>query len=107
MCGTADQVLELVGREWRPNQRSPAVVDWNDELLVVAFARAYRCLRSVRELAGRGEDEDAAVVTRALVALMLRYLWVAGIGADANERRDRLERLRRRSANDRAVLGEE
>src|SRR5262245_3927972 len=37
----------------------------NDWLLLEAFGRAYRCLRSVRLQAGRGEADDAAFLTRA------------------------------------------
>ncbi|HEV8179696.1 MAG TPA: hypothetical protein VGP54_05275 [Gaiellaceae bacterium] len=68
----ADGVLERV-RTGLP-AATPQVRDWNDRLLLEAVARAYRCLRSIRELAGRREGEDAAVLTRALVALTLRYL---------------------------------
>jgi hypothetical protein len=105
MCETADRVLD-VAREWAPQERPPQVSDWNDQALVVAFGRAYRCLRSVREVAGRGEAEDAAVLTRALVALTFRYLWLGRAEGEA-ERRERLQRLRRRYATDRAVFGEE
>jgi hypothetical protein len=105
MCATADRVLAIV-REWSPDERPPLVEHWNDEFLVAAFARGYRCLRSVRETACRGEADDAAVLTRALVALTLRYLWV-GCAEGENEGHDRLQRLRRKWASDRAVLGEE
>jgi hypothetical protein len=105
ICETVDQVLELVRREWRPQENRPNVNDWNDEFLVAAFARAFRCLRSVREIACRGEADDAAVLTRALIALTLRYLWVGR--APGEQRRERLERLRRKAAEDRATLGEE
>ena len=71
----ADRVLELV--RTRLAGTTPHIRDWNDRLLVEAFGRAYRCLRSVREIAGRGEGDDAAVLTRALVALTFRYLWLA------------------------------
>jgi hypothetical protein len=74
--------------------------------MVAAFARAYRCLRSVRELAGRGESEDAAVLTRALVSLAAQYLWLACV-ENVDERRDRLRRLQRKWASGRATLGEE
>jgi len=57
LCEAADQILELVGARLR--ECEPGARDWNDRSLVLALARAYRCLRSVRELAGRGEAEDA------------------------------------------------
>jgi hypothetical protein len=105
LCDAVDRVLELVRTEL-PATDGPAVRDWNDRLLVEAFTRAYRCLRSIRELAGRREAEDAAVLTRALVSLTLQYLWLACAEGDA-ERRDRLRRLQRKWASERARLGEE
>src|ERR671934_150989 len=69
-----DEVLDLVRN--RLPEVEPAIRDWNDRLMVAAFARAYRCLRSVRELTHRAESEDAAVLTRALVSLTLQYLWL-------------------------------
>jgi HEPN domain-containing protein len=72
----------------------------------LAFTRAYRCLRSVRELAGRGEAEDTAVLARALLSLTLQYLWLV-CTEDEAERRDRLRRLVRKWATEYAVLGEE
>jgi hypothetical protein len=56
----------------------------------------------VRELAGRREGEDGAVLTRALVALTLRYLWLVRVDDEA-ERSDRLRRLLRKWAGDRAI----
>jgi hypothetical protein len=103
-CELADRVLELV--RTRLPGTTPQIRDWNDRLLVEAFARAYRCLCSVREIAGRAEADDAAVLTRALIALTLRYLWLARVD-DEDERRDRLQRLLQKWANDRAKLGEE
>jgi hypothetical protein len=103
-CELADRVLKLV--ETRLPGTQLQIRDWNDTLLVEAFARAYRCLRSVRELAGRGEGDDAAVLARAIVALTLRYLWVARADGEP-ERRDRLRRLTLKWARDRGTLGEE
>lgn len=85
---------------------TPEVRDWNDRLLLEAVARAYRCLRSIRELAARREGEDAAVLARALIALTLRYLWLAVVD-DKNERTDRLRRLSRKGALELAKAGEE
>jgi hypothetical protein len=104
LCGAADRVLELV--VGRVPGTAPAIRDWNDRLFVEAFARAYRCLRSVRLLAERRAADDAAVLTRALVSLTLQYLWLIRPEDDA-ERRDRLRRLERKWASERATLGEE
>jgi hypothetical protein len=105
MCTTADEVLQLV-RTRMPLTDGPTVRDWNDRLLVAAFTRAYRCLRSTRRVAGTGEADDAAVLTRALVALTLRYLWLTRVDDD-DERRVRLRLLVRKWARERATLGEE
>jgi hypothetical protein len=105
LCDAVDRVLELVSARL-PATDGPAIRDWNDRLLVEAFTRAYRCLRSIRELAGRREAEDAAVLTRALVSLTLQYLWLA-CAEGGDERRDRLRRLQRKWARERARLGEE
>ncbi len=101
----ADRVLDLV-RARLPEIERRQLRDWNDILLVQAFARAQRCLRSVRDIAVRGEGDDAAVLTRALVALTLRYLWLARVD-DEEERRDRMRRLMLTWTRERAVLGEE
>jgi len=74
-CQAVDQVLELVRGEWRSQENRPNVNDWRDEFLVAAFARVFfRSLVSVREIACRSEADDAAVLTRPLIALRLRYL---------------------------------
>jgi hypothetical protein len=75
-----------IAQENRPN-----VNDWNDQFLVAAFARAFRCLRSVREIACRGEANDAAVLTPALIALTLRHLW---IGRAPGEQRPGIQAVR-------------
>jgi hypothetical protein len=103
-CELADEILALV-RVRLPGTQ-PQVRDWNDRLLVEGFGRAYRCLRSIRELAGRKEGEDVAVLTRALIALTLRYLWLARAEGE-DERADRLRRLLKKWASERATLGEE
>jgi hypothetical protein len=105
LCGAVDRVLGLV-RDRLPEIEQPAIRDWNDRLFVEAFARAFRCLQSVREMASRREAEDAAVLTRALLSLALQYLWLARVDDEA-ERHDRLRRLHRKWATERASLGEE
>jgi len=105
LCKIADRVLELV-RQWAPGDAGPPARDWNDLLLIAAFTRAYRCMYSIRELACRGEADDAAILTRSLVDLTLRYVWLARV-EDEEDRRDRLRRFTLRWATDRATLGEE
>ena len=100
----ADQVLDLTLT--RLPEATPEIRDWNDHLLAEAVGRGYRCLRSIRTLAAAGEGEDAAVLTRALVALTLRYLWLAAPN-DTAEREDRFRRLIRLWARERATVIEE
>jgi hypothetical protein len=104
LCGAADRVLELVAA--RLPKVAPNIRDWNDRLFVEAFARAYNCLGSIRVLAERRAAEDAAVLTRALVSLTLQYLWLI-CPDEEEERRNRLRRLERKWASERATLGEE
>jgi hypothetical protein len=104
MCDAVDRALELVST--RLPETQPAIRDWNDRLFVEAFTRAYRCLRAIRELACRGEAEDAAVLTRALVSLTLQYLWLVST-PDGDERQIRLHRLERKWAQERTRLGDE
>jgi Family of unknown function (DUF5677) len=104
LCEAADRILELV-RERVAAIEPPVPRDWNDRVFLVAFGRAYRCLRSTRELAGRGESEDAAVLARALLSLTLQYLWLVSTDDEA-ERRARLRRLVRKWATEYAVLAE-
>jgi hypothetical protein len=70
------------------------VHDVNDAILCAAFGRAYRCFRSIRELAGRGEADDAFVLTRSLVSIVARALWLVAPDDDV-ERERRFNRGRR------------
>jgi hypothetical protein len=88
-----DVILEAVENAPTGTPGTP-VRDANDTLLCAAYGRAYRCLRSIRELAGRGEADDALVLTRALVSLVARSLWLASPD-DPAERKVRLDRARR------------
>lgn len=86
----ADGILDLVA------QHAPAGVtsrDRNDQFLVLAFGRALRCFRSIRDVAGvHAEADDAAVLTRALLAMTLRAVWLA-IPDDPEERLRRARAL--------------
>jgi hypothetical protein len=85
----ADGILDLVA------QHAPAGVtsrDRNDQFLVLAFGRAFRCFRSIRDVTcAHAEADDAAVLTRALLAMTLRAIWLAA--PDGSQ-----ERLRRARA---------
>ena len=82
----ADRIIELV-RATTPGDAGVDTADRNDRLLVAAYGRAYRCFVSIRELAGRGEADDAAILTRALLSIGLRSLYL--VGSDDPAERDR------------------
>jgi hypothetical protein len=104
LCDAVEQVLRLVAE--RLPETTPEFRDWNDRLLAEAFARGYRCLRSVCTLACNSHSEDAYVLTRSLVSLTLQYLWLAGV-EDEGERLDRWRRLQLKWVKERATMGEE
>lgn len=98
ISNVADVILEAVASS---STASPghSVRDVNDALLCAAYGRAYRCLRSIRQLAGSEEADDALSLTRALVEIVARSLWlVKPTGSD--EREGRFDSARRSWAED-------
>jgi hypothetical protein len=61
ICAAVDVILKEV--ENAPTKRGAVERDVNDAFLRAAYGRAYRCLRSIRELACRGEADDAMILT--------------------------------------------
>jgi hypothetical protein len=86
----ADRLLRLV------EDKAPAGVTSyhrNEQLLGATFGRAYRCFRSIRDLAAiYAEADDALVLTRALVVITLRSLWLIK-PEDVDERDARSDRV--------------
>lgn len=82
--GAADQILSWV-EEATPEDLQVPIRDRNDALLCAAYGRAYRCFRSIRDLAARGEADDATILSRALVSIALQALWLA----EPDEQRER------------------
>jgi Family of unknown function (DUF5677) len=72
----------------------PAPRDLNDAFLGAAYGRAYRCVRSIRELACRGEADDALILTRSLLLIVAQALYLVEPG-DPAERERRLASARR------------
>jgi HEPN domain-containing protein len=105
LCDAADRILTLV-RDRVAAIETPEPRDQNDRVFLIAFGRAYRSLRSIRQLACRGEAEDAAVLARSLLSLALQYLWLISADDEA-ERRGRLRRLTRKWATEYARIAEE
>jgi Family of unknown function (DUF5677) len=90
LSAAVDVILEAVEKAAQPTTQHVGR-DVNDALLGAAYGRAYRCMRSIRELAARGEADDAAIIARALVSLVARSLYLVAPD-DATERRARFER---------------
>jgi hypothetical protein len=50
-----------------------AVRDVNDAFLAAAYGRAFRCMRSIRELGWPWKADDALILARALVSIVARF----------------------------------
>jgi hypothetical protein len=85
----ADTLLAWV-EETAPGAPGVAPRDRNDSLLCAAYGRAYRCFTSIRELAGRAEPDDALILSRSLLSIALRSLWLTAPD-NAAERKLRLQ----------------
>jgi hypothetical protein len=89
----ADEILRIVEAS-APGDPGVETRDRNDRLLVAAYGRAHRCFFSIRELVHRGEADDAEILTRALLSIALRSLYLAQPD-DAEERQRRFRRAGR------------
>lgn len=85
----ARQIGEVVLSRWSEHDGIPGR-DRNDQLLVAAYGRAYRCFGSIRALAEppRSEADDAVVLTRTLLSIALRSLYLVAPD-DLDEREER------------------
>lgn len=97
-----DEILLLIERAV-PGEPGVLTRDRNDVALLSAYGRGYRCLRSIRYLAGVGEAGDAAVLTRSLVSTVLRSLYLVQ-DDDPEERQRRLAQLTRRWRREGAAM---
>jgi hypothetical protein len=84
LCLVVDETLEAVERA-AVDPLVTAVRDMNDTFLGATYGRAYRCMRSIRELAGRGEADDAMILTRSLLMTVARAFYLVA-PSDRNER---------------------
>jgi hypothetical protein len=93
LCAVVDMTREAV-EEATTSSPGPAPRDMNDALLGAAYGRAYRCMRSIREIAGRGETQDAMILTRSLLSIVARSLYIVEPNdAEDRERRQASSRL--------------
>jgi hypothetical protein len=98
LCAVVELTLQAVEKA-TTDALGPAPRDLNDTFLGAAYARAYRCVRSIKELAWRGEADDALILTRALLSVIARSLYIVE-SDDAEERERRAAAWRRRWAED-------
>jgi hypothetical protein len=98
LCTSVDVILAAV-EQATTTSPGPAPRDVTDTLLGAAYGRAYRCMRSIREFAGRGEADDALILTRSLLSIAARSLYVVQ-SEDARERERRQASWRRTWAED-------
>jgi hypothetical protein len=100
-----DSILRAV-EDSTPGSPGIPTRDRNDVILISAYGRAYRCLRTIRRIAGEGEADDAAALTRVLLSTALRSLYV--VQPDAPEERQlRLAQLVHSSRRDQAAMLDE
>lgn len=88
LCAAVDLILEAVEKATEDSP-GPAPRDLTDAFLGAAYGRAHRCMRSIRELAGRGEADDALILTRSLLTIVARSLYIVEPD-DPKERERRL-----------------
>ena len=69
LCAVVGAMLEAVENATSTSP-GPASRDLNDAFLGAAYGRAYRCIRSIGELACRGEADDALILTRSLLLIV-------------------------------------
>lgn len=89
----ADKLVALVEERWAKREAEGITVrDVNDVFLLLGYTRAFRCFCSIRDLAADGRHDDALVLVRSLVSVVLRSLYVVA-SDDADERELRQRRL--------------
>lgn len=93
LCAVVGAMLEAVEKATSTSP-GPAPRDLNDAFLGAAYGRAYRCMRSIRELACRGEADDALILTRSLLLIVAQALYLVEPD-DQAERERRLASARR------------
>jgi Family of unknown function (DUF5677) len=93
ICAVVDTILDAV-KKAPTESPGAAAKDVNDAFLAAAYGRAFRCMRSIRELAGRGEADDAFILTRALLTIVARSLCLVE-SDDPEERERRFDSARR------------
>jgi hypothetical protein len=92
ICVAVATILAAVERA--PTERREVERDANDAFLRAAYGRAYRCVRSIHGLACRGEADDALILTRALLSIVARSLYLVAPD-DPSERARRFDSARR------------
>lgn len=86
----AGRLVEIVERHYDAvDHLLPA--DLNEIFCYLGYVRAFRCFDSIRILAADGRSEDALILTRSLVSIALRTLYLVQPD-DHEEREQRFKR---------------
>lgn len=98
----ATDLLALVEQGWAEREAAGiAVDDLNDVYLLLGYTRAFRCFETIRDLAVDGRNDDALVLVRSLISIVLRSLYVI-----ASDQPEEHELRRRRVAHEELQLEE-
>lgn len=92
----ADRIIEMV----RATTVGATRGDTAGLVMHGAYLRAFRRFARIREIAGAGAGEEAVILTRSLLSLVARAVWV-DLPADKVERRTRWERYAKHHLVDR------
>lgn len=86
----ADEIVAVVEERWKAHDDlKPS--DLNQVFCYLGYVRAFRCFDSIRLLAAEARSDDALVLTRSLVSVVLRSLYLVQ-PEDPQEREHRLKR---------------
>jgi hypothetical protein len=82
----AAELLAIVEERWAAqNEVGPPLTDLNDVYLLLAYTRAFRAFETIRDVSVDGRNDDALVLLRSFISVILRGLWVVQPD-DADER---------------------
>jgi hypothetical protein len=70
----------------------PPLTDLNDVYLLLAYTRAFRAIETILDVSVDGRNDDALVLLRSFISVILRGLWVVQPD-DADERELRRRRI--------------
>jgi len=87
----AAELLPMVEERWAEREVAD-IGDLNDVYLLLSYTRAFRAFETIRDLAVDGRNDDALVLLRSFVSVILRGLYVVA-SDDPDERELRRRRI--------------